>query len=310
MTEKHKIIIELYDYGLSPTQIVEKANCSIGTIYNVLKRNNIPTRNGSKGVTKDEIEKIKKMNSENKSFYEIMNVMGIHYEKLKLTFEKLGINNVSSAKRQNPNLKEDYFKKIDSEEKAYWIGWLITDGCVTEKDHSISISLQEQDSYILTKFSEDLGLEDKVKIFNKKYKRFYFCCKEIANDLKQYGIIQNKTFTVSIPIIPEHLYPSLLRGCIDGDGSILLYNTRGKYEAELQFTGNYECVKRFNEIVSALTGIKPKNIIENRSIYRVRWCNKDEIIKICEVIYRNSDGRRLERKYNKFLKIKEVNNSL
>lgn len=39
-------------------------------------------------------------------------------------------------------------------------------------------------------------------------------------------------------------------------------------------------------------------------------CNKDEIIKICEVIYRNSDGRRLERKYNKFLKIKEVNNSL
>lgn len=311
MSNKDKLIIELYDTeGLSPTEITERVGCSCGTVYNVLKRNNIPTRNGKKGVKREEIELIKKLHSENKSFYEIINITGIHYDKLKEIFTKIGIENVSSAKRQNPNLDENYFEIIDSADKAYWIGWLVTDGTISNNDHSISISLQDRDSYILEQFQKDLGLDNKVKIFNKIYKRFYFCCKNITNDLQQYGIVQNKTFTVTLPDIKEEYYPALLRGCIDGDGSILLSNTRGKDEAELQFTGNYNTVKRFNEIVSKLTGLKEKNIVKNNSIFRVRWCSKQEIVTICDLLYQNSDGHRLERKYEKFLKIKGLVNTL
>lgn len=36
----------------------------------------------------------------------------------------------TKAQIHNPNMKEDYFSTIDTEEKAYFIGLLITDGNV------------------------------------------------------------------------------------------------------------------------------------------------------------------------------------
>lgn len=36
--------------------------------------------------------------------------------------DKFGIEKISQAKRLNPYLIEDYFEKINSKEKAYWIG--------------------------------------------------------------------------------------------------------------------------------------------------------------------------------------------
>jgi hypothetical protein len=56
----------------------------------------------------------------------------------------------------NPNMAEDYFKDIDTEKKAYFIGLMIADGNVFDNPNtkeanrqaSISIMLKEEDEYI------------------------------------------------------------------------------------------------------------------------------------------------------------------
>ena len=56
----------------------------------------------------------------------------------------------TKAKINSPNLKEDFFHTIDSEEKAYFIGLLISDGNVfkdTTRQASISITLDLEDEY-------------------------------------------------------------------------------------------------------------------------------------------------------------------
>lgn len=56
---------------------------------------------------------------------------------------------------QKHNYNEDVFEAIDNEEKAYWLGFLYADGCVTTLGtKSVKISLQARDEDHLVKFRD------------------------------------------------------------------------------------------------------------------------------------------------------------
>lgn len=301
MKERDYKILEMYNNGYSSNEIAEVIGCSVGTIYNVLKRLNQPTRNGYHGIKKDFVNEVITRYKNNESIFSICNTLGTYQEKVKKILKDNNIETISYSKRNNPDFKEDYFEKIDSHDKAYWLGWLITDGCVSKT--SISLSIKACDKYILEQFQNDLGLVNKIKPFNGKYFRFMFWSKKMVDDLSKYGIIGNKTFTVDLPKINKEFVPSLLRGCIDGDGSISYLQYEKRKDSELSFTGNEMCVMSFSKLISETVGLKEKKITKNNSIFRVRWSSKKDIIQICEKIYKNSDNHRLSRKYDNYLKI-------
>lgn len=221
---------------------------------------------------------------------------------------KNNVQKISQAKRLNPNLIEDYFEKIDSPEKAYWIGWILTDGCVTNKS-SLEISLQKQDNYILEMFQNDLGIENHVKPFNGDYVRFSFTCKKINDDLVKYGIIPNKTLTLKYPDnIPKEYEIHVLRGMFEGDGGLTIgeatrfCKTRNKFYTsqyqELSMTGTYDICQKFHDKLKEYAIFSDKNIQKNHSIYRVRWSNVDEITNIFHALYDNCGDHFMKRKYN------------
>ena len=43
------------------------------------------------------------------------------------------------------NFNEDYFEKIDTEDKAYFLGFIVADGCISSKFNRISIIQKETD---------------------------------------------------------------------------------------------------------------------------------------------------------------------
>ena len=298
---RDKNIIALYQEGKTLAEIAEEMCCCYTTVFLRLKKYNIPMRTTPKckEIPKD-IENLVLKEYKNKTVY----AMCCEHKELNQALvnkilKKHNVQPISRGKRNSPNLKEDYFERIDTPNKAYWLGWLITDGCITSR-HDIEISLQARDVPILELFASDLGVYNKIKDFNKIYKRFLITNKIMCEHLAQYGVIPNKTFTVDFPQLADELLPSFLRGCFEGDGHIgrSFHKRSKKLCYELSFTGNKQMVEGFNKAVSFLCNLKPKNVITNRSIWRVRWSCKDEIIKIMEMMYRNSETHRLERKYS------------
>ena len=225
-----------------------------------------------------------------------------------------GIAKISQAKRFNPSLKEDYFEYINDEHKAYWIGWILTDGTIT-KDNSLSISLAAKDGYILNLFEDDLCIDKHVKSFQEKYIRFDLGSKKMVSDLAQYGIVPNKTLTLNFPEnIPEQFETHLLRGLFEGDGGLTLgvttrfYKDRNKsytkpYQ-ELSFTGTYDMCKGFQDTILKYINLSEKRITSNHSIYRVRWSNKEEIIQILDLLYADCGDHYLKRKFDLYQKLK------
>lgn len=66
-------------------------------------------------------------------------------------------NNIKSRIRKH-NCDENYFEKIDSKEKGYWLGLLFADGCVRKRKQLngkhkqggvVGISLKNGDEYLL-----------------------------------------------------------------------------------------------------------------------------------------------------------------
>ena len=98
----------------------------------------------------------------------------------------------------------NYFDEIDTENKAYWLGFLFADGSITtpfrvNKDGSIKngiyrieISLKEDDKDHLDKFRKELNIEKPLNISKTNYKRssrcrLYFNSKHMWEILNSYG---------------------------------------------------------------------------------------------------------------------------
>lgn len=226
------------------------------------------------------------------------------------------IPRVSQARRLNPSLKENYFEIVDSAEKAYWIGWLLTDGSIGDNGNSLEMTLVSGDADVLDLLQQDLCIEGHVKPFQGEYTRFALGSKKICEDLSKYGVVKNKTLNLKFPKnIPVEFEAHLLRGMFEGDGGLTagmatrFYKHRGKYYTkpyrELSFTGTYDMCQGFHDKLQEHIGFTTKNIGRNHSIYRVRWSNLDEVLSILEFLYKDCGDHKLNRKYELFQRMKD-----
>lgn len=127
---------------------------------------------------------------------------------------------------------EDFFSKIDSEEKAYWLGFIVADGCIrTIPIKSLAINLKGSDLEHLNMFQKSIErsapLSRSVSNFNTEVIRMQVSSGKLIGDLIQLGLHVKKSHTQA-PIIlsDKNLQVHFWRGLFDGDGSI---HKKGKY---------------------------------------------------------------------------------
>jgi intein-encoded DNA endonuclease-like protein len=150
------------------------------------------------------------------------------------------INNLLKSEgtdtKKNPNnyrkykLNEDYFSVIDSEPKAYFLGLIYSDGCVSKTN--LRLSLQENDEEILIKFLNEIKSDAKLyhiskrKTTHKNQKLISISNIKMVNDLYNLGVTQKKSLSVNFPTneqVPEKYLSHFIRGVFDGDGSVFYY---------------------------------------------------------------------------------------
>lgn len=214
-----------------------------------------------------------------------------------------------------------YFDNIDSEEKAYWLGFITADGWtyINEGNNSgtVGIELQYGDIDHLKKFNKSINGNYKItdrwrecKISTIPDKVTHTCAIRIfsivmCESLKKYGISGEKTYTIKMPKLNEELIRHYLRGYFDGDGRFGLSNNR----IWVSFITASEMLN--NDLVEFIKSIgvdtAEYSYIDEygTTMYAPEIKrNKDKMLFL-DYIYNNSNIY-LDRKYKKYLKAKEI----
>lgn len=244
------------------------------------------------------------------------------------------INNVlkeynikTRARRVNYSLKEDFFEEINSEEKAYILGLLFTDGSIIsdkKRQTSIRLELKIDDIDILKQIKEILGISSKLTFCKHRNKTgtvsesvlLDIRSDKITKDLSKYGIVPNKTYkTKHLPIINQKYLAPFLRGLIDGDGSIYTnhsYNKKyNKYydKKVIYFCNNYQSVcEDFRFLISVVLNKKDlPPVSKQKDGSRFTLTKQEDVKRVATFLYSESKIH-LARKYKLAKDIFEGNN--
>ena len=137
--------------------------------------------------------------------------------------------NISSKRKNRYTLNERYFATIDTERKAYWLGYLYADGFVGDEKHNNIVFLQKNtDGYAVEQFASDINFDGVIRttknvggFAGELQKVINFSSKVMADDLRELKMETRKSMTMTdLPPIPSELMRHFIRGYFDGDGSI------------------------------------------------------------------------------------------
>lgn len=145
-----------------------------------------------------------------------------------------------------------YFSNIDTEIKAYMLGFIYADGCVIAPSNynnkpragRLSISIQISDEYIIDRLSNDLRgkpgvvryTPSQIKNSEQKQKILNVSSAQIYSDLVKLGCYPNKTKVgMLFPNLEDKLIPHFIRGFFDGDGCLTVDYPKSSY---ISRTGN------------------------------------------------------------------------
>lgn len=252
--------------------------------------------------------------NENKS----MSYIAKYYKKDSGVIKRLLIKNNIKIRDNNSykSKKVDtyFFDSIDTEEKAYWLGFIYADGSISKKCLNIKLCYEDIDH--LRKFKESIKSEHKILEIetNTPYKDNYkYCSISIVNDhlvnsLNNNGVLYRKSKILVFPTtqqVPKNLLSHFIRGYFDGDGSVYEYSKTHKGNVSFTGTENF-----LNGILNTFKSfLKTKTYVrkyKNKDIYDLKFGGMNIFYSIYLYLYKDATIY-LDRKKNKFIHILNEN---
>lgn len=239
---------------------------------------------------------------------------------------KAGINTIAKEEKRSPHtiqkwfdaagyitkVNHTYFDNIDTEYKAYYLGLIYADGCISyPKDNrqpTIKIALVEEDAYILNNIQQIVQPFKPlypIVFKNINYKKqlvFALRSSHMAKSLHKLGCPNRKSYDnkedLIWPDLKNEYYRHFIRGFFDGDGSIFQSNLKKNSR-----TAEFYCVSQsfINTLKDYLNmgSIYIKHYKTNQLLYRYSIFKQNDLINLRNLLYNNSNIY-LERKKEKF----------
>lgn len=171
---------------------------------------------------------------------------GIPKQRVSDLFKSFGIKFI----RRSFPINDTYFDEIDTEDKAYSLGFLIADGCIREESRkngnisrricfANSIDDKEAIELIHSRICPDAALsidnQSTSEVTRKDRYTLQWTSEHMVDTLiNKYHILPKKTldaeFMLPMDSIPNNMWRHLIRGFFDGDGHC------GKWEIQFIFT--------------------------------------------------------------------------
>jgi hypothetical protein len=256
-------------------------------------------------LTKEQDIKIKKLYGSGLSTAKISKLFGVSPEtirtSLSLTETKIRSRKEACTKYM---LNSSFFESIDSEEKAYWLGFITADGGIV--NHQLVLSLKSSDIGHIELFRKAIGSTHPIKNVRHSINgkeiwqpRLTISSVQLIKTLQTLGVGEKKSLTVKPPLIQENLQIAYWRGYFDGDGHIFnsyCRPTLSRSFAAVQVTGNKYMLKGFADFMKKRLNIISK-IEKDKSVYRIRYGKRLFVYLVAKLLYSDSNIY-LNRKYN------------
>ena len=265
-------------------------------------------KNETKEIYKTAIKEYLNTNENERSLTKISKKYNISRQTLS---KKLKENGYHVENQQNkPRLNEDVFDNMNSEHQFYWLGFMYADGNISSTGNRIEIRLSIKDIDHLEKFRKFLNLSSKIR--TGVCDGFGFCHlsvrnKHLWNTLNNLGCVPAKSLILKFP--DESLFNNkenifhFIRGYIDGDGCLSIYNNYNKtsMRTELNLVGTEQFLKSINNLFNNIGYIRNKSSKNYKNNAFSLTFTDVPSRKIARFLYENATIY-LDRKYNKFLK--------
>lgn len=250
--------------------------------------------------SEEEIDFVKKNRFE-MSYSEMGKKLGRTRNAVMVKLNKMGLK---LEKKYSANF--GFFDTIDSEEKAYWLGFIFADGFIEQ--FGFGIHLKGSDIGHLKKLNKSIDGNFAIKTFSKRLeitdKEYQMCSiriysKHLADRLIELGATRKKSLTIIFPsdiIVPDELLRHFLRGFFDGDGSISV--DKRKMQLRCKFScASIDFVKSLCKIFTEMKlsfNVPPRR--PNNKVYDINITGKRSNKVLLEYIYGNCEIY-LDRKY-------------
>lgn len=271
-----------------------------------------------KEIIRQQLDKLQELYDDKKAIHVISDLMDIRECSIS-QFIKENIKNFNFTGRDNINIKyfcnKEYFDVIDTEEKAYVLGFYYADGCVV--GNNLVIQLSDVDTEIVEKFKKifyddreaNYGFENKMtpKSGMKRYVGLGARSDHMIETLNKIGLTPRKSLTAIFPseeFLPKHLQRHFIRGIFDGDGCIHIPNNK-KESPICMFIGSENCTYSIIDIINENLKIQPQLIYAKDTkhptlqTHTFVYKNFKNCKKFLDFMYKDSTIY-LQRKYKKY----------
>lgn len=299
------VLIKEYQNGLSPIEIANKYKLEVDYIWHLNSKYEISYLDYKEKKEYENKEWLEEKFRLFKTVTEVSRQTGYPRTCISRYAKKFNIYNTKYSRKSKNSVDENYFDVIDTEEKAYWLGFIMADGCMFKRktgNYQFCIRLQRQDHNHLEKFKKAISFDGEIK--NDESKRNNTVCyyseikiynNKFCRNLIKHGIVPRKSGKEYLPKeIPQSLIKHFFRGFIDGDGSISGSLKRGKQAFFSICSSSKEIIDSFFEFN---TRFNIKVRLYN-NVYTANFSKKQIIYEALKYYYMNSNIY-LDRKFNK-----------
>jgi len=203
--------------------------------------------------------------------------------------------NIQTTPRNERNRKykinESFFKKINTSEKAYILGFLWGDGNLQNKkgNHQIRIEIASKDRAILEDMRKAMSsnhpITDRIRDrlgTETKSSTLAIGRRDMVEDLMRLGMPEIKNSSLEIPKIKKVLTSHFIRGFSDSDGSIRI---------DKENRASWSIITTTSLCCSVQDILKQNNVVSRviptiyKHLSRVIITKKSEIIKLRSYLY-------------------------
>lgn len=227
--EEKQNIINDFNNGLNTVELASKYKRNNTTIGRLLKRNGLEARGKKPKMSKEQVlEAHKKYEEELLTTVQLGEIYKVSERTIanQLNRYKLPIRKSGTIAESGNEL---FFEIIDTEAKAYFLGFIMCDGSIVldKTTYRLSIEVEVKDKHILDDFVSEINIpKERIKTRSRRSNtlitsRVDINSNKLCNTLIDKKIVPNKVGNKQVPLgVPKDLIRHTIRGMIDADGTV------------------------------------------------------------------------------------------